>query len=281
MVSSVPLLEPREVVRFCDTHCHLNFDSFDADRVEVVSDARSAGVHWMVNPAVDVPSSQVIVRMAETLDGVYAAVGVHPNDSTSWDEESLPLLTQLARHPKVVAIGEIGLDYYRDRAPKAVQQAVLCSQLQLAQEVGLPVILHTRQSIPDTLDILKDWISAQRVYNHRLAGHPGVLHSFSGTEADAWRAIELGFFIGITGPVTFKNAPDLQKLVAALPLDRILIETDAPFLTPHPYRGQRNRPEWVRLVAGKIAELQHTSLEETAKITTANAQRLFAWRDLG
>ncbi|MCU0484492.1 MAG: TatD family hydrolase [Anaerolineales bacterium] len=277
----MPFDEPQPTIRFTDTHCHLDFDLFEKDRVEVVQSARASGVHWIVNPAVDVPSSQVIVKLTENLEGVYAAVGVHPNDSTSWDENSLTQLKQLAVHPKVVAIGEIGLDYYRDRAPRDVQLAVFCEQLQLAQDAELPVIIHTRQSIADTLDILKDWISAQRVYNHPLAGHPGVLHSFSGTETDAWRAIELGFFIGITGPVTFKNAPDLQKLVASLPLDRILIETDAPFLAPLPHRGQRNCPEWVRLVAEKIAELQQTSLEETAKITTANAQRLFAWRDRG
>ena len=267
---------------FADTHCHLDFNVFNSNREEILSSARAHGVTRILNPAIDVATSQAIVDMVAGLEGVYAAVGVHPNDATTWDDESsLAILEQLARRPKVVAIGEIGLDYYRDRAPKDMQQSVFCKQLELAKMVGLPVIVHTRASISDTLDILADWVTARKVYNQPLAGYPGVLHSFSGNKHDALRAIELGFFIGITGPVTFKNAPDLQKLVAALPIERILIETDAPFMAPHQHRGKRNQPEWVRLIAEKIADLQHRSLEETAEQTTANAQRLFAWRDGG
>lgn len=264
-----------------DTHCHLDFHVFNTDRDAIVSEARSQGVTKILNPGIDLLTSQAIVQMASDMEGVFAAVGVHPNESTGWDEESYAHLEQLARKPKVVAIGEIGLDFYRDRAPKDIQRRVFQHQLELARSVGLPVIIHTRQSIHETFDYLEDWIASLKVYNQLLAAQPGVFHSFSGNEEDARRVIDLGFFIGITGPVTFKNAPALQKLVAGLPVERILIETDAPFLSPHPHRGDRNRPAWVRLIAEKIAELKHLPLEDAAKITTANANRLFSWSDGG
>ncbi len=235
----------------------------------------------MLNPAVDILSSQAIVEMVQKFEDVFAAVGVHPNNSTCWDENSLRTLETLAGEKKVVAIGEIGLDYYRDRAPRDLQRKVFLEQLGLAQSVGLPVVIHTRQSIPDVLDILTDWLADLKSANSALVTRPGVLHSFSGSEQEASRMIELGFWIGITGPVTFKNAPELQKVVAGLPVERLLIETDAPFLTPHPFRGQRNQPDRVRIIAERIAELQGTPLEKIAEITTANAERLFAWREHG
>lgn len=276
-----PISEAQNIIQLVDTHCHLDFNVFNNDRDEILADARAKGVHWILNPAIDVRTSQAIVDQVAKLEHVFAAVGVHPNDATTWNSESIYTLTQLAHHPKVVAIGEIGLDYYRDRAPKDLQRSVFLSQLELAQKMGLPVIIHTRHSISDTLSILTDWVTSLKVYNQPLAAHPGVLHSFSGNQQDAQRAIELGFCIGITGPVTFKNAQDLQKLVTALPIESILVETDAPFLSPHPHRGKRNQPGWVGLIAEKIAELQKITIEETAIITTANAQRLFAWRNRG
>lgn len=275
MTLTTPISEPLVAIPLVDTHCHLNFNVFNNDREEILLAARNQGVAWILNPGVDIASSQAIVDMAGTLEGVFAAVGVHPNDATSWNEDSLQMLVHLASQPKVVAIGEIGLDYYRERTPKDIQLNVFQMQLELAQDLGLPVVIHTRHSISDALDILADWVTRLKVYNQPLAARPGVLHSFSGNAQDAQRAMDLGFYIGITGPVTFKNAPELQRLVTDLPIERILIETDAPFLTPHPHRGQRNQPEWVRHIAEKIAELQHRSLEETAKITTANARRLF------
>lgn len=273
--------ESQLLVPLVDTHCHLDFNVFNNDREEILFTARKNGIVRILNPAVDILSSQAIVKMVQKFEDIFAAVGVHPNDSSCWDEDSLRIIESLAGEKKVVAVGEIGLDYYRDRAPRDLQRRVFLKQLGLARSVGLPVVIHTRQSIPDALDILTDWLVDLKSGNSALATRPGVLHSFSGSEQEANRAIELGFWIGITGPVTFKNAPELQKVVAGLPVERLLIETDAPFMTPHPFRGQRNQPDRVRIIAERIAELQGTSLEKIANITTANAEKLFTWRESG
>jgi TatD DNase family protein len=238
----------------------------------------------MLNPGIDLASSKETLQIAETYQEVYAAVGVHPNSAKSWTSATEVQLRQIAVHDKVVAIGEIGLDYYRDRAPKDVQQQVFRKQLGLAGEMGLPVILHTRnlsrderQATQDMIIILTEWADQLSRANSGLLGRLGVLHSFSDISESAIRAIELGLFIGVTGPVTFKNAIEIQETVASLPLERILIETDAPFLTPHPYRGQRNEPTYVKQVAGKIADIHKVSLETVADITTRNAENLFRW----
>jgi TatD DNase family protein len=233
----------------------------------------------MVNPSVDIASSQKVLQTAEVYPELYAAVGVHPNDANTWSGTSIAELRPLARHPKVVAIGEIGLDYYWKKTPEALQRKILSEQLVLAEDLGLPVIIHNREASDDILAILSEW---QENLNHSaspLASRPGVLHSFSGDANHARRAIEHNFLIGITGPVTFKNAQNLQHLVAELPLEHLLIETDSPFLTPHPFRGQRNEPGRVLLIAQKIADLHACSLENVAKITTTNARRLFLWRE--
>lgn len=269
------------ILSYTDTHCHLDFNVFNKDREEVLAASRNGGITRMLNPAVDVASSRAIVDRIQHEQGVFAAVGVHPNDASSWDDDSLSNLKQLVRRNKVVAIGEIGLDYYRDRAPRDLQREIFEAQLDLAQEARLPVIIHTRQSIPDTLAILADWLAELKAAGNELATRPGVLHSFSGSEQEARQAIEMGFWIGLTGPVTFKNAKELQSIVSCLPIEHLLLETDAPFLTPHPRRGQRNEPLYVHLIAEKVAELQKRTVEEVARITTANAERLFAWRELG
>ena len=188
---------------------------------------------------------------------------------------------------KVVAIGEIGLDYYWDSAPHDLQKNVLREQLDLAAELGLPVILHMREArdaphgncAADLLQILEEWVAGLRSGKSPLAERPGVLHSFSGSLETARAAMQLGFYIGVTGPVTFENARSRQEIVAALPLERLLIETDAPFQAPHPYRGKRNEPAYVRLIADKIALLHSCSLEEVAAVTSENAGRLFAWKE--
>ena len=238
----------------------------------------------MLDPGIDLPSSREAIQIADSFREVYAAVGVHPNSATTWTVETESALRRLAAHSKVVAIGEIGLDYYRDRAPKSLQQDVFRRQLALAGELGLPVIIHSRnlsqverQATEDMLSILSEWRDQLGRAKSRIAEHPGVLHSFSDNLESAKRAIELGFFIGITGPVTFKNAVELQGIVAAVPLEHLLIETDAPFLTPHPYRGQRNEPAYVGQVAGKIAHIHQVPLETVADVTTRNAERLFHW----
>jgi TatD DNase family protein len=260
-----------------DTHCHLDFNSFDEDRDEVLARGREAGVERVLNPGVDLDSSRAAVDLAESRSQVYAAIGVHPNEANSWSEDTLLHLRQLVRSPRVVAIGEIGLDYYRDRAPRELQKRAFQEQLALATELELPVIVHNRQAAADILEILSAWQAGLVTAGAPLAAKPGVLHSFSAGLEAAFQAIELNFFIGITGPVTFRNAPDLQEVVAKLPLDHLLVETDAPFLAPHPYRGKRNEPAFVRLVADKIAELHGESFERVSQSTSANAQRLFTW----
>ncbi len=262
-----------------DTHCHLDFDVFNENRPEVRAFARQAGICRIVNPGVDVASSQRAIELAETCDEVYAAVGVHPNDAATWNESTLRELRDLARHPKVVAIGEIGLDYYWNKASHVVQKRIFRQQLELAAEFSLPVILHSREANSDILSMITDWHAELLAADADLASRPGVLHSFSGDLEQACQAFENGFWIGIGGPLTFKNAPQLQSVVTQAPLDRLLLETDAPFLTPHPFRGKRNEPGRVRLVAEKMADLKGLPYEEIARRTTANARQMFQWRE--
>lgn len=251
-----------------DSHCHLNFNKFDDDRVEVIGRAQAEGIAAFINPGTSLADSRQVVALAQEIPALYAAVGVHPNDAGRVDSAVLAELQTLAQHPKVVAIGEIGLDYYWDEAPRPVQRRVFEQQLALARELDLPVIIHQRNSVADTMDVLRDW--------RRGGRHPGlVLHSFSGDQAMAGEAIELGFYIGISGPVTFKNARDLPGIVASVPAERLLVETDAPFLSPHPFRGKRNEPARVKLVAEKVAELQNVSFEIMSRQLTRNTVQLF------
>ncbi|GAB4490978.1 MAG: TatD family hydrolase [Anaerolineales bacterium] len=280
-----------------DTHCHLDFEKFDVDRPEVLQRAWDAGLTRILIPGIDRASSLAAVKLAESHPNLFAALGVHPTEAQTWETETKDALRALARpHPsagkkglggerKIVAIGEIGLDYYWDAAPRAVQQRVLKEQLNLAGELGLPVVLHLREAgdAPDgecawdLLKILEEWVNRLQRSQNPLAERPGVLHSFSGNLATATKALQFNFYIGITGPVTYKNAESKRQLVKALPLDKILIETDAPYLAPVPQRGRRNEPAFVRHIADKIAEIHSKSTEEIAALTTANAARLFAW----
>jgi len=251
-----------------DSHCHINFNAFDEDRPAVLAQAKEAGVIAIVNPATNLSDSRQIVALAEATPSLYGAVGFHPNDAADFTPEALAQLRRLATHPKVVAIGEIGLDYYWDTAPRSIQQRVFEQQLALAKELDKPVIIHQRESATDTMATLRRW-GADR-------DHPGlVLHSFSGDLAMAEEAVEMGFYIGISGPVTFKNVRDLPDIVAALPSERLLVETDAPFLSPHPFRGKRNEPARVRLVAERVAELKKTTLIALSRQLTRNTITLF------
>jgi len=274
------------VLPLVDSHCHLDFDSYDEDREQVLQRAWEVGVARIVNPSIDLVSSHRILALAEREPRLYAAVGVHPNDAETWEEGTLEELRELARHPKVAAIGEIGLDYYWDRAPRELQQRIFRQQLELAAELNLPVILHTRnknaeerQAMQDMLAILLEWQAGLASAGSPLAESPGVLHSFSGRLEPALEAAGANFYIGITGPVTFKKADELRDVAGRVPLERLLLETDAPFLTPHPHRGERNEPAYVRFVAEKIAEVRGLPVEEVAAATTANASRLFRWRE--
>lgn len=266
-----------------DTHCHLDFDAFDEDRAAVVENARRVGVQRILNPGVDLASSRAALALSSQYPEVYAAVGVHPNDGLTWGEFSEANLDDLAGQPKVVAIGEIGLDYFRERAPRLLQAQILRRQLALAAKHNLPVIIHLRNEMDqhnateNLLGILSEWVQDLVSHEHPLSQNPGVIHSFSENSHYASQAIVINFLLGITGPVTFRKADELQQVVASFPIEKLLIETDAPFLTPHPFRGRRNEPAHVRWVAEKIAEIQGIPVDEAKTKLFMNAERLFHW----
>jgi TatD DNase family protein len=257
-----------------DTHCHLDFSTYDDIRDAVIQEAADAGVTRIINPGVDLPRTQAALALADTYPGVYAAVGIHPNSTVGFSDDVLAQMRAMAAHPKVVAIGEIGIDYHWDDSPKETQWAAFEAQLALAAELARPVIVHNREASDDLLAILTTWTATLPA---ALKDRPGVLHSFSAPQTVAERGIELGFYLGFTGPVTFKKADDLRHIAAHVPLDRILVETDGPFLTPHPHRGKRpNKPAYVRLIAQRIAVLHNLPDEGFFAQSTANAERLFA-----
>jgi len=272
-------------VKLTDTHCHLDLHQFDEDREAVIERAKTAGLVRILIPALSVTSSLSLLKLADSHPMLFAAIGVQPNESLTWDNASIPAIRELAVNPKVVAIGEIGLDYYWDSAPHDHQQRIFREQLDLAAELELPVVIHLREKddavngpcYEDALDILEEWVAGLDPDKEALKKNPGVLHSFSGSLETAQRAIDLNFCIGITGPVTFKNARYKHEMVAQLPLENLLIETDAPYLAPHPHRGKRNEPAFVTEIADKIAGLQTRNQEEVATVTTRNATKLFSW----
>ncbi|MBN2385482.1 MAG: TatD family hydrolase [Anaerolineales bacterium] len=275
-------------MRLTDTHCHLDLHKFDADRPEVLERAARAGVSRILIPGLTAASSRLAVELARSQPRLYTAAGVHPNEVETWQGGSLAQLKEVAHQPKVVAIGEIGLDYYWDVAPHALQQEVLQRQLDLAAELDLPVVIHLREQgdhsdgpcSQDALHLLEEWANRLEREKSPLRKRPGVLHSFSGSPETARRAIGLHFFIGVTGPITYKNAQTRRDLVAGLPLECLLIETDAPYLTPVPQRGRRNEPAFVSRIADTIAEIHRRSVEEVAAITSDNAARLFHWEEI-
>jgi TatD DNase family protein len=262
-----------------DTHCHLDFRAFDTDREEVLKRCQEAGVTRMLNPGVDLETSRAAVHLAEKHPEIYAAVGVHPNDGGSWNETTAADLRSLADHPRVVAIGEIGLDFYRNTTEHSLQVRIFREQLDLAAELGLPVIIHARQALRETLDILAAWRDDLMRDGSALADQPGVLHSFEGDLELALQALEMNFYLGVGGPVTFRNAPEKRALLSAIPLDVLLLETDAPFLAPVPHRGERNEPSFIRWVADTLATLTNTPISSVARVTSNNAASLFAWRE--
>ena len=250
---------------YFDSHSHMDDRRFDGDREEIIHDLQNHGVGLLMNVGCDLESSERSVALAERYPFVYAAVGSHPDDADRVDGKLLDRYRSLASHEKVRAIGEIGLDYHYEDVPRAQQIIAFEQQLELAEALKLPVIVHEREAHGDAMDIVKR--------------HPdvhGVFHCFSGSKELALWLVERGWYIGFTGVVTFKNARRAVEAVQALPLDRILIETDCPYMAPEPYRGRRNDSRYVPLVAAKIAELKGISPEEAGNITTENAKRLFA-----
>lgn len=262
-----------ETTLMIDTHCHLNFDSYNDDRESVIERAAKAGVSRIIIPAVDMETCEEAIALAAKHEGIYAAVGVHPNSTADFNASMIEHLRLWSKAKRVISIGEIGLDYYWDKSPKAKQFEAFEAQLALATELQLPVIIHNREADADVIAILENWVkSVPESMKSRL----GVLHSFSAPLAIAEKALDLGFYLGFTGPITFKKADDLRHVAARVPLNRLLVETDAPFLTPEPYRGKRNSPEYIPYIVDRIAALHQISSEELAKITTENAVRLFA-----
>jgi TatD DNase family protein len=250
-----------------DTHAHLHDPAFDDDRAAVLARARRAGVAALLTIGTDVATSEAAVALAEVEPDVHAAVGIHPHDASTADVAALERIAALARAPAVVAIGEIGLDYYRDLSPRAVQRTALVAQLQLARAVGKPVLLHCREAHADLLDLC----AAEGV-----AAVGGILHCFSGDLAVARRGLDLGLLISIAGPVTYPNARRLAEVVRTLPLDRLVVETDCPYLPPQPWRGQRNEPAYLPVTAARVAELLDLPAATVAAATTANAARVLA-----
>jgi len=248
-----------------DSHAHLNAEEFDGDREDVIARARENGVTRIVNIGFNretIPSS---IKLAEDYDFIWSAVGWHPQDAKDMLPEDLEWIESLCSHPKVVAIGEIGLDYYWDTSPKDVQDRVFREQIRLARRIGKPIIIHNRDAHHDIVQVLKE---------EKAAEVGGIMHCFAGSWETAKLCLDLNFHISFGGPVTFKNARQPKEVLAKVPLDRLLLETDSPYLTPHPFRGKRNESAHVRLVAEAAAELKGISLEEIAAATTANAIRL-------
>ncbi len=255
-----------------DTHAHLADPALLPQVSEIVVSAESEGVDHILAVAVDLASSAESVRLAERFPTVWAAVGVHPHEATSFNAEVLDQLRELANHPKVVAIGEIGLDYYRNLAPATVQQVVFADQLALAASLGMPVVVHNREA---TADVLRFIGHVDRPAD--LVSRAGVLHCFSEGYEVAQEAIRLGFYISFAGNLTYRRADALRSVAAALPIERLLIETDSPHLAPMPRRGQVNYPSNVYLVARQLADVRGISYEMAANETSANARRLFRW----
>ncbi|AGT30493.1 hydrolase TatD [Geobacillus genomosp. 3] len=250
-----------------DTHAHLNAIQYDEDLHQVIERARAEGVSHIVVVGFDRPTIDRAIELAERHPFIYAAVGWHPVDAIDMTDEDLQMIEQLAAHPKVVALGEMGLDYHWDKSPKDVQQDVFRRQIALAKKVKLPIIIHNREATADILKILQE---------ENAAEVGGIMHCFSGSVEVARQCIEMNFLISLGGPVTFKNAKKPKEVAKEIPLSHLLIETDCPYLTPHPFRGKRNEPSYVKYVAQAIAEIKNVSFAEVAETTTENAKKLFA-----
>ncbi len=252
--------------RIFDTHAHYDDEQFDADRDALLSGMRERNVGWIVNMGSTADGARASVALAEQYDLVYAAVGLHPDEVGELTDEFLAWMYETARtNPKVVAIGEIGLDYHWDVEPRDVQQAGFVRQMDLARELGVPIAVHIRDAAQDTMDLIR--ANGQ--------GIPGILHCFSGSPQMAWEYIKLGYHIGLGGVVTFKNAKKAKEVAAEIPLERIVLETDCPYMAPVPYRGKRNTSDLIDYVAAEIAALRGISKEEVIAQTTENAKALF------
>ena len=248
-----------------DSHAHIQLDRFDTDREAVLERAKDTGVHAIMVIGFDLDTSRRAIVLAEKYDWIYATVGMHPHDAKDLNDETIRIFRNFAAHPKVIALGEMGLDYYRNLSPRPVQKEAFEHQLDLAEELDLPIVIHNREAYHDILPILQA----------RRGKVRGVMHCFSGDVQIMRQSLALGFYIGIGGPVTYRKSDALQEVAQEVPADALLVETDCPWLAPQFRRGKRNEPAYVRATAEKIAELRGISLEEIGEITTQNFEGLF------
>ncbi len=252
-------------IRLIDTHAHVATEQFAGDRDAALARAAEAGVARIIEIGYDMPSSRAAIALAEAHPQIYAVVGLQPNHVHEAPEGWADELRAMAGHPRVVGVGEIGLDYHWMQAPPAEQERFFRAQLALARELGLPVVIHSREAQADTLRILAD----------AARGQPGIMHSFSGGPDYAAACLEIGFMLSFSGPLTFPKAADLHEAARLAPLEMLLTETDSPYLSPHPHRGKRNEPARVRLVAERLADLRDLPLESLAAQIWRNAERIF------
>ncbi len=251
---------------FIDTHCHLFFENFENDIETVIQNALDAGVDYILIPGTDLETSKQAIKLAERFDMIYAAAGIHPHDTKEWSGSEIDEIRKLAAHPKVVAIGEIGLDYYYDYSPPDIQKKAFRTQLDLALELDLPVIIHNRDSNEDMMTFIREY---------RETGLRAQFHCFAGSAGDAKELIDMGHYISFTGNITFKSRESLRQIVTQLKPENLLLETDSPFMTPVPHRGKRNEPAYVKINAEKLAELFSLSPEDIGRTTSLNAWKLF------
>ena len=266
MVKGYKLQGKESPEMFIDTHAHLFFQNFEEDVDEVIRNAKESGVDYIVVPSTDLENARKAIELAEKYDFIYAAVGVHPHDTKDWDESNIYEIEKLCAHDKVVAIGEIGLDYYYDYSPKEKQIEAFKAQIELALKLHKPVIVHNRESDKDMMDIIR---------SYKDSGLKAQFHCYSGTLEDAKELVRLNHFISFTGNITFKKNDGLRNVLSNLSLESIMIETDSPFMTPVPHRGKRNEPAYVKLIAEKMAEVHHLNTEDVGRVTSYNAFRMF------
>lgn len=251
---------------FVDTHTHLFYSNFEKDLDQVIKRAIDAGVDYMIVPGTDIATSEKAIELAVKFDQIYATVGVHPHDSKDWNETFVPRLEKLAKEKKVVAIGEIGLDYFYDFSPKKKQVLAFKEQIELALKLNLPIVVHNRDANNDVMEIIR---------SYKNSGLRAQFHCFAGTIENARELIEMHHFISFTGNITFKKMDSLRNILSRVAVENLLLETDSPFMTPVPHRGERNEPALVKLVAEKIAEVHHLTIEDVARTTSSNVYKLF------
>ena len=271
---------------FIDSHAHLFFKDFQNDRDDILIRARDAGVDYIVCPGIDLLTSIHSVGLAEKYDMVYASVGFHPHDAIKADTKTLAEIEQLSQHPKVVAIGEIGLDYHYNFSPPDKQREIFSAQIDIAQRKNLPIIIHSREAEVDTIQIIEEKLKNGKQWRNNLVHEydrypppKGVFHCFPGDSKMAWKLIEMGFYVSLTGPVTYGSKPNrpntMEEVAAKVSAEHILLETDSPYLPPVPYRGKRNEPAFVKYIAQKIADLQRLSIEDIGRASSFGVHKLF------